>query len=111
MLLSGSITRWDILHAAKNLLMTLFGNFAGAVFVGYFWCYLINSDSTEPWVKFVMTLAEKKTSKNVGLLFCSSIACNILVASCIYIVYMAEGLSGKVLAIIFPVSCFFGCSL
>jgi len=106
-LLSSKTRLLDVLHAIKNIAVVFIGNFFGAVFVGFFFTYLINHDSEDYWITFLKTLAEKKTTKNVGLLFVSAIGCNIVVSSAIYMMYTAEDIVSKIFSVFFPVRCFF----
>lgn len=93
---------WTIIYAIKNIVLTFIGNFLGALFVGFFFVYLLN-DGKDAWVGYLKTIAEKKVHMPVWQLFISSIGCNIIVASAVFIVYTAEDVAGKLLATFFPV--------
>lgn len=103
-LLSPKTRLVDIIHTFKILVVSFIGNFCGATFVAFFFCYLINMHSTEPWVAFLKAYGEKKTSKEPWFLFISAIGCNILVNTAYFMSIVAGDVSGKLLSVLAGVS-------
>ena len=104
-LLSSRTRLVDVVYTIKTLIVSFIGNFCGALFVAYFFCYLLNMHSTEPWVTFLINLGNKKTTTKPWFLFVSAIGCNILVNTAVYMSIVAQDVSGKILAILVAV-CF-----
>lgn len=105
-LLSSKTSIVDVIHTIKTLVVSFVCNFFGGLFVAYFFCYLLNMHSTEPWVTFLINLGNKKTTTGPWFLFISAIGCNILLSTGVYITVVSQDVSGNILAIVIAV-CFF----
>lgn len=96
----------NIVHAIKGIVVTFIGNCLGGLFVAYFFVYLLTTDLTEPWVHYLMTIAEKKVIKNPGILLLSGIGCNWIVSTAVFMNYTATDVSGKIIAMFLPIMAF-----
>lgn len=106
LLTSGKTRLLDVIYAFKTIVMSFIGNFCGAVFVAFFFCYLINMNSTEPWVAFLKNLGVKKATRDPWFLFVSAIGCNILVNTAVFMSVVSGDVSGKLLSIFAAIGTF-----
>lgn len=105
-LISSKTRLVDVFNAYKNLFVSFIGNFCGAVFVAFFFCYLLNKDGTDPWIGFLKNLGKAKTTKDPWFLFISAIGCNILVNTAVFMSIVADEVPGKLLSIFAAIGTF-----
>lgn len=82
------------------------GNFVGALAVAYFFGYKTNILAADPWLSAVQKIAVYKTSHHFTETFIKGIGANWLVCMAVWAAYAAKDVTGKVIAIWFPVMCF-----
>jgi len=109
----GKIGRGDVV---RNLTLVLLGNLLGALFVAFFLAVqtgVIGSAGSEPGSVAAMTherLATialgKTTGESVWQTFLRAIGCNWLVCLAVWMSLAATSVSGKILAIFFPIMAF-----
>lgn len=90
----------------RNWTLVYFGNFVGALFVAYFLAYKTELLAASPWLDTVRGLAVSKTSATFFATFVKGIGANWLVALAVWLAFAAQDISGKILAIWFPVMAF-----
>jgi formate transporter len=88
---------------AYNWFWITISNFIGAVFVAYVFGHLANLTSTGPFLAKTVMIAQAKLQEGFWPAFFSAIGCNWLVGLAVWLAYGAENMSGKILAIWFPV--------
>lgn len=89
----------------KNWILVFLFNFLGALFVAYFLAHqteLLNENQTE----FIIKIGVKKIHHTFQVAFFRAIGCNWLVCLALWMAYKAKSVSGKMLAIWFPVMAF-----
>lgn len=86
----------------KNWLLITLTNFAGALFVAYFFGHLLGLTESGAFLTKTIDLAAHKLGESFLQAFISGIGCNWLVALAVWLAYGAEDTGGKVLAIWFP---------
>lgn len=90
----------------RNWLLVYVGNFIGAVFVAYFIVYLTHIVHKTPFIDSVHTLAISKTSHTFLVTFLKGIGANWLVCLALWQGMAAKDVSGKIIAIWWPVMAF-----
>jgi formate/nitrite transporter len=111
-LMPGFVSRKaGFLHILKNFVIVYFGNWAGCCTVAFFFIWIpyyhyIGTDSLPGWISFIIRTAEKKTSYEFFQIFFLAIPANWLVCLSVWMAYVAESSTGKVLGCIFPVMAF-----
>lgn len=83
-----------------------FSNFIGAAMIAYFFAYKAEVLTAEPWKTFTINLATLKTTAPFLKIFIKAIGANWLVCMAVWMAYAAKDVTGKILAIWFPVMCF-----
>jgi len=81
-------------------------NFAGCALGAYFLAYLPEMFADDPWLTSIKALAVTKTSHGFGVMVLRGIAANWLVNIAIFVVIAAEDISGKTLALFYPICAF-----
>ena len=88
----------------KILITVLLANLVGAIIMS-----LLSTGAgifTEPMLETVFKTALKKTTMPVGQMFISAILCNIIVCAGVMMAYSANTVTGKIMAIWFPIAVF-----
>src|SRR3712207_2723088 len=109
--MNGKVTVGDV---AKNLTLVLLGNLLGALFVAYFLAVstgvIGDPDSTGNAALTFQRLAEiaegKATGHSAWETFLRGVGCNWLVCLAVWMSLSASSVSGKILAVFFPVMAF-----
>ncbi|WP_042356070.1 formate/nitrite transporter family protein [Bacillus rubiinfantis] len=91
---------------AFNWLLVTISNFAGSIFVAYFFGHLVGLTEAAPYLQQTVSIAEHKLEASFLQAFVSGIGCNWLVAAAVWLCYGAEDMSGKILGIWFPTMTF-----
>lgn len=89
----------------KNWVFVFVFNFVGALFVAYFIAHqteLLNDNQTE----FIIKIGKAKTHHSFKVAFLRAIACNWLVCLALWMAMKAKSVSGKIMAIWFPIMAF-----
>ncbi|MFK9093554.1 formate/nitrite transporter family protein [Bacillus salipaludis] len=89
-----------------NWILVSISNFAGAIFVAYFFGHLVGLTETAPYLMKTISIAEHKLEASFIQAFISGIGCNWLVAAAVWLSYGANDLAGKVAGIWFPTMTF-----
>lgn len=89
-----------------NWFLVTVSNFAGAIFVAYFFGHLLGLTEAAPFLDKTVSIAQHKLEASFLQAFISGIGCNWLVASAVWLSYGAEDMSGKILGIWFPTMAF-----
>ncbi|AOZ93175.1 formate/nitrite transporter family protein [Paenibacillus crassostreae] len=97
------ISTWE---ALKNLILITLSNFAGAVFVAYFFGHIVGLTESGVYLDKVVDMAGHKLDATFLQAFVSGIGCNWLVALAVWLSYGADNMSGKILGIWFPTMAF-----
>jgi formate transporter len=90
----------------RNLVLITLGNFAGAIFVAYFFGHVVGLTETGAFMEKTVDIAEHKVHDTFYQAFISGIGCNWLVALAVWLSYGAKDITGKILAIWFPTMAF-----
>lgn len=90
----------------KNWTLVWLGNFAGALFVGFVLAYLTDIFANDPWKSSLFHIADIKTTAPFYKVFVKGIGANWLVALAVWLAFAAKDISGKIMAIWFPVMAF-----
>ncbi|MBM7691402.1 formate/nitrite transporter [Peribacillus deserti] len=91
----GSLLRnWGIITLA---------NFAGAVFVAYFFGHIVGLTEEGAYLAKTVSIADHKIHEGFLESLVSAIGCNWLVGLSVWLAYGAEDMSGKILGIWFPI--------
>ena len=105
--------RIDAGDVAKNLTLVLLGNLVGALFVAFFLAVqtkVIGDADSEGnallTFERLVTIAEGKTEHTAWETFLRGVGCNWLVCLAVWMSLAAQSVSGKILAIFFPVMAF-----
>jgi formate/nitrite transporter FocA (FNT family) len=72
----------------------------------YFFAYLPEMFTQDPWFTAIKSVAGTKTGLGFGVAFLRGIAANWLVNIAIFVVTSAEDVSGKILALLYPIAAF-----
>jgi formate transporter len=106
----GKIAIGDVV---RNLTLVLFGNLLGALFVAFFLAVqtdVIGSATSEGSALLtydrLASIAEGKTSHDAWETFLRGVGCNWLVCLAVWMSLAAQSVSGKILAVFFPVMAF-----
>lgn len=94
------------MQMTKNIVLVTISNFAGALFVAYFFGHIVGLTETGPFLEKTISIAEHKIHDSFLQAFISGIGCNWLVALAVWLSYGANDLSGKILGIWFPTMAF-----
>ncbi len=91
----------------KNWLITYFANFIGAVSIAVlaYWSGIFNTLDGK-LSDTVIDIANNKIALSFVQAFVRGLLCNVLVCLAVWLCFAAHSVSGKILAIIFPVSAF-----
>ena len=111
--MQGRLTWADV---ARNLTLVLIGNLAGALFVAYFLAVqtgVIGHLGSEPGTSGAMTyerlagIAQAKAlHETEWQIFLRAVGCNWLVCLAVWVSLAADSVSGKIVAIFFPIMAF-----
>ncbi|GAA4707827.1 formate/nitrite transporter family protein [Brevibacillus fulvus] len=99
-LLAGKISVGKLLY---NWFWITMSNFVGAVFVAYAFGHLVGLTAEGVFLAKTIAIADAKLQENFLQAFLSAIGCNWLVTLAVWLSYASEEVSGKILAIWFPV--------
>ena len=92
---------------AENWLFVLIGNFFGAVFVAYFLGVQTGVLTAELPLERLGDIAHKKAvDETEWQIFTRAVGCNWLVCLAVWMALAAEDITGKILAIFFPIMAF-----
>ncbi len=89
----------------RNLASVWIGNFIGSVFIAYV-SYIGGSYASPKFASFVVGVAEHKVHLGFAEAVASGFLCNVLVAIGVWFALASRDLSGKILAIWFPIMLF-----
>lgn len=78
-------------------------NFIGAVFVAYVFGHVVGLTETGPYLEKTVSTAQAKMDTSFWPAFFSGIGCNWLVGLAVWLSYGADDISGKILAVWFPI--------
>jgi formate/nitrite transporter len=98
--------RIKLKHVLRNWLLITLTNFAGALFVAYFFGHILGLTETGAFLTKTVDLVTHKLDESFLQAFISGIGCNWLVALAVWLAYGSEDIGGKVLAIWFPTMTF-----
>jgi len=101
--LAKKISTWE---TVKNLMLITVSNFAGAIFVAYFFGHIVGLTESGVYLETVVDLAGHKLDATFMQAFISGVGCNWLVALAVWLSYGADNMSGKILGIWFPTMSF-----
>ncbi len=87
----------------RNWLLLVVSNFAGAIFVAYFFGHVVGLTGTGVYLTETVAIAQEKVDHSFTQSLVSGIGCNWLVCLAIWMAYGADDISGKILAIWFPI--------
>jgi formate/nitrite transporter len=90
----------------KNWSLVYLGNFIGSVFVAWLLAWHTGLFAKEPWLGSLFGIAEAKTSAPFLTVFAKGIGANWLVALAVWSAFAAKDVTGKIMAIWFPVMAF-----
>jgi formate transporter len=90
----------------KNWFWITVSNLVGAVFVAYFFGHVVGLTAEGPFLLKTLSMADAKLKETFLEAFVSAIGCNWLVGLAVWISYAADDISGKILAIWFPIMAF-----
>lgn len=97
------ISTWE---TVKNLVLVTLSNFAGALFIAYFFGHIVGLTESGVYLEKVVDMAGHKLDVTFLQAFVSGIGCNWLVALAVWLSYGADNISGKILGIWFPTMAF-----
>ncbi|WP_046175978.1 formate/nitrite transporter family protein [Domibacillus indicus] len=87
----------------NNWFWITISNFIGALFVAYVFGHLVGLTETGPYLDKTVLTAQAKVDTDFWPAFFSGIGCNWLVGLAVWLAYGADDISGKILAIWFPI--------
>lgn len=96
----------SVRQAFKIAVTGYLANFAGALLVAWFLAYKTGTVTQEPWLGYLVHLAEKKTSASFGVVFLKGAGANLMVCLAVWMATAARDITGKVLLIWLPVMAF-----
>lgn len=111
-LLTGNMTAISMASLAKKVTVKMLlknwfwitlSNFVGALFVAYFFGHIVGLTETGPYLDKTVAVAGAKLDAGFWAAFFSGIGCNWLVGLAVWLSYGASDMTGKVLAIWFPI--------
>ncbi|WP_394232124.1 formate/nitrite transporter family protein [Niallia oryzisoli] len=100
---AGRATAGQLLN---NWLLILVSNFVGAIFVAYFFGHIVGLTEAGAYLTKTVSIAESKLNETFIQSFISAVGCNWLVCLAVWMAFGADDISGKLLAIWFPVMAF-----
>ncbi|WP_059050097.1 formate/nitrite transporter family protein [Paenibacillus senegalimassiliensis] len=98
--------RITTLEMFKNLVLITLSNFAGALFVAYFFGHVVGLTAEGPYLEKLVDMVAHKLDDGFLQAFISGIGCNWLVALAVWLSYGADNMSGKIMGIWFPTMAF-----
>ncbi|MFB5674804.1 formate/nitrite transporter family protein [Paenibacillus terreus] len=101
--MAGRITTGEVI---RNLVLITLGNFAGALFVAYFFGHVVGLTASGPYLDKVVEMAGHKIHDSLWQSYLSGIGCNWLVALAVWLSYGSDSMSGKIMGIWFPTMAF-----
>lgn len=101
--LSGRITSGQV---AVNWFWVTLSNFAGAMFVAYFFGHVVGLIESGPYLEKTVSAAAQKLDEPFLQAFISGIGCNWLVSLAVWLAYAANSTGGKIAGIWFPTMAF-----
>ncbi|WP_433944406.1 formate/nitrite transporter family protein [Paenibacillus sp. SN-8-1] len=104
--LAGMARKITLREGAVNIIFITISNFAGALFVAYFFGHVAGLTETGPYLAKTVEMAGHKLDATFVEAFVSGIGCNWLVALAVWLSYGADNMSGKILGIWFPTMSF-----
>jgi len=90
----------------QNWSIVYVGNFVGSLFVAYVLAYQSQMFAKAPWIDSLNSIAHVKTSAGFLTVFVKGIGANWLVALAVWLAFAAQDVTGKIMAIWFPVMAF-----
>ncbi|MET3207178.1 UNVERIFIED_CONTAM: formate/nitrite transporter [Paenibacillus sp. PvR008] len=90
----------------RNLAIITLSNFAGALFVAFFFGHVLGLTETGPYLDKVVDMAGHKLHESFLQSFISGIGCNWLVALAVWLAYSTDSIGGKIMGIWFPTMAF-----
>lgn len=90
----------------RNWLLIVVSNFVGAIFVAYFFGHVVGLTETGVFLTETVSTAQEKVDYSFSQTLISGIGCNWLVCLAVWMAYGADDVSGKILAIWFPIMAF-----
>ncbi|RFU67695.1 formate/nitrite transporter family protein [Peribacillus saganii] len=91
---------------ASNWFWITISNFIGAIFVAYVFGHLVGLTEHGPFLDKTIAIAQSKVDESFWQAFFSAIGCNWLVGLGMWLSYGSDEISGKILAIWFPIMAF-----
>ncbi|GIP34159.1 formate/nitrite transporter family protein [Paenibacillus sp. J2TS4] len=101
--MSRQITTWQV---AGNWLWITISNFAGALFVAYFFGHVVGLTESGPYLEKTIGAAAQKLDESFLQAFISGIGCNWLVSLAVWLAYASNSTGGKIAGIWFPTMAF-----
>ncbi|MBE9914468.1 formate/nitrite transporter family protein [Paenibacillus donghaensis] len=98
--------RIKVSELLRNWALVLAANFAGALFVAYFFGHVTGLTESGPYLDKLVDMAGHKLDDSFLQAFVSGIGCNWLVALAVWLCYGSDSMSGKILGIWFPTMAF-----
>jgi formate/nitrite transporter len=93
----------NLLH---NWFWVTLANFAGALFVAYFFGHVVGLTEAGPFLDKTVAIAQAKLHDSFEQTLISAIGCNWLVCLAIWLAYGADDFIGKIIGIWFPIMAF-----
>lgn len=87
----------------RNWFLILVSNFAGAIFVAYFFGHVVGLTESGPFLEKTVAIAQSKIDETFIQSLVSGIGCNWLVCLAVWMAFGADDIGGKILAIWFPI--------
>ncbi|WP_046176183.1 formate/nitrite transporter family protein [Domibacillus indicus] len=94
------------LKVLRNWFVVTIANFAGAVFVAYFFGHFVGLTAEGPFLAKTTAIAHAKLEEPFLKAFVSAIGCNWLVCLAIWLSLGSKDFAGKILGIWFPIMAF-----
>lgn len=98
--------RITIGQLAANWFWITLSNLAGALFVAYCFGHIVGLTEMGPYLHKTVAIAEGKLDVTFLQAFLSAVGCNWLVGLAVWLSYAADDVSGKILAVWFPIMAF-----
>ncbi|PZE20189.1 formate/nitrite transporter family protein [Paenibacillus xerothermodurans] len=98
--LAGKVTTGQLV---RNWVWIGLSNFVGAVFVAYFFGYVVGLTAEGPYLAKTVAFSNAKLDDTFGQAFVSGIGCNWLVGLAVWLAYCADDVAGKIWAIWWPI--------
>jgi formate/nitrite transporter len=106
MTLGVAAQRVSLWRLARNWLVVYLGNFAGSLFVAALLIQCTDLAEASPWHSFLVNGALKKVHLTWTQSVLRGVGCNWLVCLAVWSAQAAEDITGKILAIWFPITAF-----